>query len=158
MELLLYGRAEGGSGTMPAGSHQFPFHFQLPPVCPTSYEGRWGSIRYSCMATIDKPWKFNHRTRRVLTIVGYHDLNRDSCAPLPFIDEKEERIGPCCCPAGTISASLRLHKTGYVPGESLQLSIDVTNNSSSSIKRVKIEARPHSAQFLGSICEGILAL
>lgn len=35
-EAVLWGGAE--KGTMAAGSFQFPFQFQLPPLCPTSFE------------------------------------------------------------------------------------------------------------------------
>jgi len=37
-----------GDETMPAGQYAFPFAFQIPAHCPSSFVGSYGSILYVC--------------------------------------------------------------------------------------------------------------
>ncbi|GFR98621.1 arrestin domain-containing protein 3 [Elysia marginata] len=57
------------------GQHTFPFQFQLSSDLPPSFEGNYGYIRYWTKATIDKPWKVDHHTKRAFTIIPPLDLN-----------------------------------------------------------------------------------
>ena len=59
------------------GVHQFPFQFTLPPNIPTSYEGQFGSIRYTIRAVISRPWRFNHEKVRIFTVNNPLDLNTE---------------------------------------------------------------------------------
>ena len=63
-----------------AGEHRFPFRFYIPVApLPYAFEGRHGHIRYYVKAKIDRPWKFDHVTYRLFSIVGAGlDLNRMS--------------------------------------------------------------------------------
>lgn len=42
----------------------------------TSFEGKHGSIRYWVKAEIDKPWSFNHKTKKAFTVISPIDINR----------------------------------------------------------------------------------
>ena len=59
------------------GLHQFPFQFTLPLNIPTSYEGQFGSIRYTIRAVISRPWRFNHEKVRIFTVNNPLDLNTE---------------------------------------------------------------------------------
>ena len=67
--------ALGQSDRLGAGKHTFPFQFILPAVLPSSFEHSLGQVRYTLRATIDKPWKFNHTTKQMMTVVSLLDLN-----------------------------------------------------------------------------------
>ena len=41
----------------------------------TSFEGKHGSIRYWLKAEIDKPWSFNHKTKKCFTVISPIDIN-----------------------------------------------------------------------------------
>ena len=60
-----------------AGDHVFPFRFQIPTKpLPHAFEGKYGNIRYKVKARIDRPWRFDHKTERLFSIVGIPvDLN-----------------------------------------------------------------------------------
>ena len=65
----------GKDNRLPPGQHIFPFSFTLPPNLPSSFEGGVGYVRYTVKGTIDKPWKFDHNTKRPFTVVALLDLN-----------------------------------------------------------------------------------
>ena len=60
----------------PAGSFVFPFQFQLPYSLPSSFEGVYGYVRYGIKCCIDRPWKFDHKTKSPFTVIGMLDLNQ----------------------------------------------------------------------------------
>ena len=42
----------------------------------TSFEGKHGSIRYWLKAEMDKPWSFNHKTKKAFTVISRIDINK----------------------------------------------------------------------------------
>ena len=75
-------RSGTGSTVLGAGRHVFPFVYQLPMNLPSSYESHIGHVRYQLKGTIDKPWKFDHHTKKVFTVVSMLDLNQQPSAPV----------------------------------------------------------------------------
>lgn len=60
---------------LPAGRYEYPFQHQLKSDLPSSFESKNGHVRYTVVANIDKPWKFDHVTREAFTVLGRLDLN-----------------------------------------------------------------------------------
>ncbi|XP_076628675.1 arrestin domain-containing protein 3 isoform X2 [Colletes latitarsis] len=115
-----------------AGHHEYPFEFQLPHNIPTSFEHRYGHIRYTVKAVIDRPWKFNHECKIAFSVVSNLDLNtyQDKC--LGIDDEACTNFYRCCCiTTGSLNVHFKVPSSGYVPGESLVLTINYTNLSNS---------------------------
>lgn len=75
----------GENPELPAGHYEYPFQFQLPASLPSSFEGAHGNVRYFLKSTIDKPWKFDHVTKRPFTIISNMDLNLVPAASVRFI-------------------------------------------------------------------------
>lgn len=69
------GLGMGDDNRLPPGQHVYPFTFTLPPNLPSSFEGGTGYVRYTIKGTIDKPWKFDHNTKRPFTVIALLDLN-----------------------------------------------------------------------------------
>ncbi|KAJ8302419.1 hypothetical protein KUTeg_018815 [Tegillarca granosa] len=111
----------------PEGAHMYPFSFTLNPNLPSSFEGSRGYIRYTCKATIDRPWKFDQSSKRAFT--------------MPIIAEREETMQGCCCDAGKLGVSLHLNKSGYVPGEPIVYDITIHNNTDTTITSVTLTLR-----------------
>ena len=42
----------------------------------TSFEGKHGSIRFWLKAEMDKPWSFNHKTKKAFTVISPIDINK----------------------------------------------------------------------------------
>ncbi|KIH45791.1 arrestin domain protein, partial [Ancylostoma duodenale] len=68
---------------LPAGVHEVPFSYTLPKSLPTSFEGEFGHIRYTCRAICERPWDFDIVTRKAFTVIGIEDINSDARVSLP---------------------------------------------------------------------------
>lgn len=78
MFILLLFKLESASEdglTLPAGSSMYPFQMALPPSLPSSFEGKYGYVRYTVEAKIDRPWKFDHELKTAFTVLSILDLN-----------------------------------------------------------------------------------
>lgn len=114
-----------------AGQHTFPFQFQLASDLPPSFEGNYGYIRYWTKATIDKPWKADHHTKRAFTIIPPFDLNLTPGIADPIQYRGEIRTGCCCLPSGRFSGAIATNGRGFVPGNDVVLTVSVDNHTSS---------------------------
>lgn len=115
---------------LPQGHHEFNFSFQLPSGgISTSFEGKYGSVRYWLKAEIDKPWSFNHNTKRAFTVISPIDINRlEYQAP---VENNAEKMLCCwCLTSGPVSINARTDRRGYCPGESIAITADFENYSS----------------------------
>ena len=75
-ESRVYVFGNGSDSQLGVGEHRFPFSFALPPQLPTSFEGEFGSVRYSARATLlhAKPQKVKEITA-FFTVNSVLDLN-----------------------------------------------------------------------------------
>ncbi|CAI5444142.1 unnamed protein product [Caenorhabditis angaria] len=117
--------------TLPAGIHEVPFSYTLPKSLPSSFEGEFGHIRYTCKAICERPWDFDIVTRKAFTVIGIEDINSDAKLnePTTFC-ESNQSVTFCCRSSGSVSGEIRVPKIGYTPGEKIDVSYKVTNNSS----------------------------
>ncbi|NP_001171843.1 arrestin domain containing 2-like [Saccoglossus kowalevskii] len=130
------GDRQGDNPTLPAGVHQMPFRLQLPNTgLPASFEGKsYGYVRYSIKSNIDRPWKFDHNTKRAFTVTGFPvDLNRVPNAMVPLREEDEKTVCCWCCASGPIAMTATADRAAYTPGERIIVSMDLNNNSSRKI-------------------------
>ncbi|CAH1797054.1 unnamed protein product [Owenia fusiformis] len=113
--------------------HEFSFSFELPiEGISTSFEGKHGSVRYWLKAEMDKPWSFNHKTKKAFTVISPIDINKPEYQ-LPVENSVEKTL--CCwlCTSGPICINARTDRRGYCPGESIAISADFENYSSRTI-------------------------
>lgn len=59
------------------GHHEFPFQCQIPILCPSSFEGGTGYVRYEVKAVVDRGFKFDQEKHAMLTVIAAKDLNAD---------------------------------------------------------------------------------
>ena len=71
--LLIYFYFVAMSNTVmhPEGSFTYPFNFSLNNDLP-----RRGYVRYTCKATIDRPWKFDESIKEPFTVIHHLDCNQ----------------------------------------------------------------------------------
>ena len=75
--LFISPQASGSSQIHPAGVHPYNFSFNLEPGLPSSFEGKYGYVRYECKARIDKPWQFDDNAKVAFTVISHLDLNQE---------------------------------------------------------------------------------
>ncbi|XP_037563870.1 arrestin domain-containing protein 3 [Dermacentor silvarum] len=126
----LFGSESGdGRDVLTEGHHEFNFTFLLPSTgVTTSFEGKYGSVRYWLKAEVEKPWSFNHKTKKAFTVISPIDINRNEY--LTAVESSVEKTLCCwCCTSGPISLYARTDRKGYCPGESIAITADFENLS-----------------------------
>lgn len=128
----VYGRGlgMGDDNRLPPGQHVYPFTFTLPPNLPSSFEGGIGYVRYTIKGTIDKPWKFDHNTKRPFTVIALLDLNTQPNAACGTQNQQNKFLCCLCCKSGPITGTLSLNRCGYVPGEAIYFNAEIQNMTS----------------------------
>ncbi|CAD5215180.1 unnamed protein product [Bursaphelenchus okinawaensis] len=125
------------SSVLPAGENKFPFSFLLPSNAPPTFEGKVGYIRYFLRVKIERPWLFDYKAFLGFTVTPHFDLTSLSYASLPIFKTVCKQLGTLWFKHGTIEVKINLSKSGYVPGESVVLHVDVKNNTSKDIQRIE---------------------
>jgi len=145
LQLLGNGRE---SQQVAPGRYEFPFSFQLPSnlVLPTSFEGTIGYIRYSLTATIARSWKFNHTTKRAITVNEIVDINVPQLTT-PLSSSNEKTLCCLCCASGPVSLSVTTDRGGYCPGESIAISTEAENHTNRRVRAVRASLEQRVVYF-----------
>ncbi|KAF6305776.1 arrestin domain containing 2 [Rhinolophus ferrumequinum] len=122
----------GETTTLPAGRHEFPFSFQLPPTLVTSFEGKHGSVRYSIKATLHRPWVPARRARKVFTVIEPVDINTPALLA-PQAGAREKVARSWYSNHGLVSLSAKIDRKGYTPGEVIPVFAEIDNGSTRSV-------------------------
>ncbi|XP_056020506.1 arrestin domain-containing protein 3-like [Ostrea edulis] len=115
--------------TLLRGNYCYPFQFQLPQNLPSSFEGKYGHIRYTIKGTIEKPKRFSHVTKTAFSVIGPLDLNTFPQIDSPIGMTVTKNICCLCCTSGPLSAYLSLPRRGFVPGDIIPLTVEIENLS-----------------------------
>ncbi|KAI6217380.1 Arrestin domain-containing protein 2 [Aphelenchoides fujianensis] len=121
---------------IPAGVHEIPFSYTLPKNLPTSFEGEFGFVRYTCRVVLERPWDTDLISYCAFTVIGIEDINCDTeaLAPAGASDSNYNVTTFCCRRAGVINVQVSLPRTGYTPGETILVNGVINNQSQRPIK------------------------
>ncbi|XP_033118108.1 arrestin domain-containing protein 3-like isoform X2 [Anneissia japonica] len=118
------------SQKLPGGDAVMRFTFQLPQSqLPTSFESKFGFIRYYIEATVDpgRHW-LNKICRKVFTVIDDIDVNAP-CYLSPSMTTKGLQIGCCWVCKSEFTASFEINRRAYCPGEFVRFSAEINNRS-----------------------------
>lgn len=122
----------------PEGDFTYPFSIDLGKDIPSSYEGKRGYVRYTCTASIERPWKFDQNVKEPFTVIQHYDCNNIPNALTPIVDSVDQKVeGFFCCKCseeGSMTVKININKTAFVPGEPLVYDISIDNRSQNLIK------------------------
>lgn len=59
------------------GHYDYPFVFQIPGNCPSTYEGEYGHVRYEIKIVVDKAFQFDQKKTVELRVIAPLDLNQN---------------------------------------------------------------------------------
>ncbi|KAH8311733.1 hypothetical protein KR044_007723 [Drosophila immigrans] len=122
-----------------AGVHTYNFACQLPYQCPSSFEGRYGCIRYIVKVLLIRPWKFDQAYTHGITVLKMMDLNSET-PQLKRTAHSENYRTFCCGPCKTepIKMELNLPQAGYVPGQRIPVTVVVINNTNVAVSELRL--------------------
>jgi hypothetical protein len=122
------------------GIHTFNFSCFLPQMLPSSFEGKYGHIRYTITVTLERPWKFDQSYKMGFTVIKHLDLNYDSPAlRIPTKYDLVKTFGCWCCTSKPLFITVQVPISGFVPGQIIPVSVHLVNESHVEIEAVKIK-------------------
>lgn len=141
-KFYLLGSSTGAEIELPPGQQSYPFNIQLPMNLPSSFEHEYGYVRYTVKAIFDRPWKFDHEVKAAFTVLSTYDLNRRAEASLTIREEMDKDF--CClciCPTGSMDAVISIPYSGYVPGQSIPVTVECNNESNIEVEKIKVQLK-----------------
>uniref|UniRef100_A0A182QM10 Arrestin C-terminal-like domain-containing protein n=1 Tax=Anopheles farauti TaxID=69004 RepID=A0A182QM10_9DIPT len=139
-KLYLAGSENGAGMQLPPNQIRYKFDFAIPPTAPTSMEGKYGHVRYLLQVTLERPWKFDHNFQKPFTVVCPADLNQSNevlCIPTKAEDMMTFYCG--LCRSRPLMVSATTPKSGYAPGETIELEVFVQNSSKVAVSEIEIK-------------------
>ncbi|XP_030374548.1 arrestin domain-containing protein 17 [Scaptodrosophila lebanonensis] len=121
------------------GIRTYNFSCPIPAICPSSFEGSFGRVRYAVKVALVRPWKFDNTFSRYFTVLKVMDLNYDSpLLRMPAHTEIQKTY--CCwpCRSEPLVLQLALPQTGFVAGQNIPVGVLVTNDSAIKVEELKV--------------------
>ena len=123
------------------GAHVFPFKFQLPQNLPSSFEGKFGKIKYTLRCCIQKQYRNKILETSIdINVISLFNLNIVAGAWRPVYLNRCKRVpGDEQHSEGITTILLSTLKSGFVPGETILVQAQVRNGTSRYLKRVSLQ-------------------
>lgn len=135
----LFGSDSGNPIELAAGIHTYSFACALPQKLPSSFEAKNGYVRYIVRSTLDRPWKFDLSFKLPFTVIKHEDLNALSPAlKVPFQTQVSKSFYCCCIKSKPLLMKVTVPFSGYVPGQSVDVVIEIKNKSDVDVDGVKL--------------------
>lgn len=132
---------------LPAGENHYPFNFVLPQNVPCSFEHKFGSILYFITATfievtelLDEAVLLNPFDKIKLKVLTPFNLNQISRAAVGIDDEEYQNFS-CLCflKMGSLHARVKTPISGFIPGQTIEVTVSFYNDSSSvEVTKIKV--------------------
>lgn len=113
----------------------------LPFNLPTSFESKYGYIRYQIQIQVDRPWKLDLKYCFGFTVIKNYDLNNDSPAlrtPLKAETTKSFFLG---LSSKSVYISAEIPSRGFVAGQTVPITITANNDTNIDVKEIKISLK-----------------
>ncbi|XP_022310319.2 arrestin domain-containing protein 3-like [Crassostrea virginica] len=123
------------------GEHTHNFTFKLKEDLPTSYESKHAYVRYFLCAQFFRPeWKkTDYKFKEPFTVVSIIDLNSEPNVLQPINSTDTDTVGCCCCAEGPVVSEFKLERSGYVPGEFINIRAEIDNRTSKQMSGSRVE-------------------
>lgn len=154
-------------GTLKEGLHTFPFKFLIPATAPTSFEGMYGRIIYRVRAFIDTPrFSKDYTTEKAFFLLSLLNLNEVPDIWGTCSSAVTQQFTYMLMKTGTIVLRAQTHMKGYTPGEIIQVTANIHNQSgkntgnmaASLMQRVTYETKKptHDVRIIAAVEGGVV--
>lgn len=129
--ILREGRQDGSEVIGP-GRHVFPFTFRIPDKrIPSTYKSSYGKIVHKVKAELKQSMKITKKAKTHFNFVAKADMDIPNLLDPQYgcKDKKFKVLG-----SGSLSLDVHTNKMGYRQGETLQVTAEIRNNASRSVK------------------------
>ncbi|GBP30309.1 Arrestin domain-containing protein 1 [Eumeta japonica] len=134
----MYGGILKEENHLQPGNHTFNFEFIIPKCCPSSFEHKYGNIRYEIKIIFDRASKGNKEKKIPMRVISPLDLNQDPYSKEPIAFSIDDTYSCCCISSGFSEVIVKLPLTGYCPEQIIPVELLCSNNSSVEIKQIKL--------------------
>lgn len=110
----------------------------LPAQIPTSFESKYGYIRYQLKIELERPWKFDIKFNFAFTVIKSLDLNYESPAlrsPLRNEISKTFFLG---FGSKILFIQAEIPISGFVSGQSVMIAIKINNETNVDVEEIKV--------------------
>jgi len=122
-----------------AGCHVYSAAFLLPLQIPRSYESCNVYIRYEAEVYIDVPWEFDKNEVVTFFLSPRFDLNEFQHLREPVRSEAKKTFGFFCCESEPFYIFNILPRSGFVPGDRVLFTLELSNENDVSIQGATVE-------------------
>ncbi|VDM72398.1 unnamed protein product, partial [Strongylus vulgaris] len=100
-----------------------------------------GSITYVITAEVERPWKVNKTSSITLSVCPVSDLNLIPEAIRPASACKFRKTGCMFLRHGKICVQMKLARSGYIPGDTVEAMIEVNNDTKQPVVKLDLRLR-----------------
>ena len=126
------------------GTHKFPFSIELPESLPSSFQLHSKNmhgchISYALTASLVQPQKKDYTTEVPITIINEVNVNDPSFVNMQCVLGKKGKSGflRYLPTNGCVAMEVTTDHNGYCVGDSIAISVDITNNTKSKISSLQ---------------------
>ncbi|CAH1780772.1 unnamed protein product [Owenia fusiformis] len=142
-ETMVLTEAELESFMHKPGVSYYEFMYPLAMSLASSFEGEHGYVRYMAQATLEMPDEPDLHIKKGFTVLSVLDLNEEKNVKDVALAEVSKTLCCLCCATGPITATIKIPRRGWVPGEYIPVMADVDNCSKRKILNTKIVLTQH---------------
>uniref|UniRef100_A0A1I7TA05 Arrestin_C domain-containing protein n=1 Tax=Caenorhabditis tropicalis TaxID=1561998 RepID=A0A1I7TA05_9PELO len=123
------------SNKMPAGTHRYPFEFDIPANCPPSLNTLGAKNKYKIEVEIDRPWKLNIKKEEQFLVSNKIEI------PVGKQPKKSIRFAKLFKSGrifneGPVSLQVFLPSLYCMPGETIDVKVHLKNDSADTINYI----------------------
>lgn len=134
-------RFEGNMKEFEAGEHKFRISYVLSSNLPTSFNCKYGAIKYKICVTVSRPWKMKSVLDFPFTIISPLNLNREGNYLRNPLSDQISKTFKMNFTTDPLRLSASIPFGGYVPGQPINIQIDVKNQSNTHVKEIQISLK-----------------
>jgi Arrestin (or S-antigen), N-terminal domain/Arrestin (or S-antigen), C-terminal domain len=108
---------------------------------PSTVKGKHGKVRYSVEANLQTGWEFDVYSKCSFTVIRFEDLSYRKDLMVPLSDEISTTF--CCwsCKSKPLKLQASIPFAGYVPGQSVRVTIRINNRCGFDVYRTVISLK-----------------
>jgi hypothetical protein len=118
------------------GKRTWNFKTDLPFELPSSTTEKYGSIAYKVVVTFERPWKFNLEHIEEFTVIK--PLALSPALKNPTEQDIRRTFMTGVLETKPIKATIFLPATGFIPGETINIKVDLVNPTYYDVKHLRV--------------------